>query len=43
MVQQSDPWRAESMNEAADGLDWAAKDKEKPAGNFYDDYDTLCR
>ncbi|CAM9558147.1 unnamed protein product, partial [Ectocarpus sp. 6 AP-2014] len=42
-MKHSDPWQATAMDEEAECLDWAAKDGQKPAGNFDADYAALCR
>lgn len=42
-MKHSDPWQATAMDEEAGCLDWAAKDGQKPAGNFDADYAALCR
>lgn len=42
-VAHNDPWRADKMDIAAKGMDWAAKDFQAPSGNFDADYEALCR
>lgn len=42
-VAHNDPWRADKMDMAAKGMNWASKSVQKPSGNFDADYEALCR